>query len=93
MSEGNGRDTDKSELGPEDDRERDTLPPPSLEAQLAHVEGLLGDLMLAMPQLQRTLAQHALAITTVEHKANELLGIPARVAELERLVGLADGAT
>jgi hypothetical protein len=91
MSEDNGhRDTDQDEL-----RERDTLPPPDLSAQIDELQAFLGEfqrgLGVRLAALHQSLGHHGLAITTLEAKVNPLVGLPARVKHIERLIGLADG--
>lgn len=79
------------------ENDRDTLPPPSLAAQLAEVRGALEQvsaLMVSVAPKLDVLAQrlnvHEIAILTAEHKANQAIDLERRVAHLESLVTAAE---
>ncbi len=80
-----------------DSDDRDTLPPPSLAAQLAEVRGALEQvsaLMVSIAPKLDVLAQrlnvHELAILTAEHKIHRAFDLERRVERIENLITAAE---
>lgn len=93
MTDGNGRDTDKSELGNEGDRETPVLPPLTLEALAKELQGALAE-SNALSILSREASEKSasLCLELLQRLRGDELrtaDVMRRVDRIEQHVGLA----